>query len=128
MLLHRVPAAHGQDDIKFNTPYGAFPAADGNIIVRDEDCVRLISSDGVFVKEVKPPELGADEHWSPYTMSTGPKGEVCMRDADYGLLWTFEESQLDCGFFLVDHKGRLVSLNCERNILEIWEVEFRDRS
>ncbi len=71
MLLHRVPAAHGQDDIKFNNPYAAFAAADGNIIVWDKDCMRLISSDGVLVKEVKPPELGADEHWSPWYICTG---------------------------------------------------------
>jgi hypothetical protein len=67
--LHTLPAAHDQHNIMLEHPFRAIPLADGNILVADYNCVRLFSSEGQFLKEVKPPELGSDERWSPCCIS-----------------------------------------------------------
>jgi hypothetical protein len=137
--LHMVPAAHYQHNIQFNTPYSACPSADGNILVNDQDCVRQFSSDGLFLREVKPPELGSDERWTPASLTSGSQGEfvtfedsesrkICMRDAECMLLWSVEEPELnDCGMEM-DLKGRLFTWLPEDSDVQIWEVEFHEPS
>ena len=132
-----VPAAHDQHGIKFSSLLQAFPSADGNIIVEDLRCVRLFSSDGLFLKEVKPPELGSDQHWCPPYLCAGPQGEfvtieddesgkICMRDADCGLLWSVVEPQLSGSVIDMDHKGRFFVCPHGDEDVEIWEVEFHE--
>jgi hypothetical protein len=140
-FLRMLPAAHDQHDVEFHGITIPFTSADGNIIVQDCSCVRLFSSEGLFLKEVKPPELGSDEHWCPYpyNLCTGPQGElisvddyedswkVCVRDADCGLLWSAEDPQLGCSKIKMDYKGRLFC-KPRNNKIEVWEVEFHDAS
>jgi hypothetical protein len=132
-FLRVVPAAHDQHNTKLNAPFGILPAADGNIIVLDFDCVRLFSVDGLFVKEIKPPELGSDEHWSPYCMCSGTGGELisveddergrlCMRDADYDLVWCVEDPEKKYWGIRMDYTGRLFCQSS--NHIRIFEVEF----
>jgi hypothetical protein len=138
-FLCTVPAAHDKHNIELYHPYRALPSADGNILVADYNCVRLFSSEGLFLKEVKPPELGSDEGWSPFFICTGPQGElvaveddddgtICMRDADCGLLWSVEEPELVRVAIERDHKGRLFCRKAGGNDLQIWDVEFHDAS
>jgi hypothetical protein len=138
-FLHMVPAAHDQHNIKFDRLHSALPSADGNIIMEDLRCVRLFSSDGLFLKEVKPPELGSDEHWCPDCLCAGPQGEFvtieddesgkifCMRDADCGLLWSAEVPELNALLIKMDHKGRLICLSYDEDVY-IREVGFHDGS
>jgi hypothetical protein len=137
-FLRMLQAAHDQHNIKLKYPYNALPSADGNILVADDDGFWLFSSDGLFLKEVKPPELGSDENWGPSCMHSGTQGElvtvegdddwtVCMRDADCGLLWSVEEPELTDSTIVMDYKGRLLCKPRNRDV-EVWEVEFHDGS
>jgi hypothetical protein len=132
-FLRMVPAAHDQHNTKLNAPFGILPAADGNIIVLDFDRVRLFSVDGLFVKEIKPPELGSDESWAPNCICSGTRGELisveddkrgrlCMRDVDYDLVWCVEDPEEKYECIRMDYKGRLFCLSS--GDIHIFEVDF----
>jgi hypothetical protein len=132
-FLRMVPAAHDQHSTKLNNPSRVLPAADGNIIIQHMGCMSLFSVDGLFVKEIKSPELCSDEHWSPYCICAGTRGELisieedecgelCMRDADYDLMWSVEDPEEKYDEIQMDYKGRLF---CESsNDIQIFEVDF----
>jgi hypothetical protein len=137
-LLCMVPAAHDQHGIEIDTPFQASPWPDGNIMVMDRDCMRLFSADGLFLKEIMPPEIDIDEPWPPYSMCTGSNGElvtvgseethrVYIRDVDCGLLCSMEEPFLQCKAIKMDHKGRLFCQAFLNNV-EIWEFGFDEGS
>jgi hypothetical protein len=130
-FLHTVPAAHDQHNTTIDRISAVVQSADGNIIVKDLS----FSNEGLFVKNVKPPEVGADEFWLPRSICAGPQGELltwerrdnvtklCMRDADCGLLWSVEAPELQDYEIGMDHKGRLLCLDLNNNVW-IWEVDF----
>ncbi len=95
-----VPSPDDPQQVRLNQPWQAFSAADGNMIVADQDCVRVFSRDGLYVKELKPPHVQG-ERWKVGQILTGPRGELVawkantedtepirVLDADGALLWT----------------------------------------
>jgi outer membrane protein assembly factor BamB len=94
-----VPSPDDPQKVRLNRPRHVSSTADGNIIVADDDCVRVFSRDGLFVRKVKRPHVQG-VHWNVHQMCSGPRGElvayqwdtrtVRVLDADGALLWTAE--------------------------------------
>ena len=121
-FVRAIPAPNDTHQIKLDEPYAAVSAADGSIIVADSDCVRQFSSDGVFVKEIKPPHWRSEEPWNLWHLCAGPEGElmvleedetgsrrVCVLDADFALLWSagVETNGADISRPHLDSRGRV---------------------
>ncbi len=113
-----VPSPDDPQQVRLRRPSLVFAAADGNMIVRDQNCVRVFSRDGLFVKEIKPPHVQG-EHWKVFGMCAGPRGElvaiesdtqtVRVLDADGALLWTAKCNEESKAWdTAMDWKGQLL--------------------
>ncbi len=98
----------------------------------------MFNNKGLFVKEIKQPEISSDGHWLTFSMCAGPRGElvslehdsnfekwmVYMRDADCSLLWSVEKPELADDSILMDYQGRLFRVSDYD--VQIWSVEQLD--
>ncbi len=120
-LVRVVPSPDDPQQIRLKWPRHASCIANGNMIVADDDCVRLFSRDGLFVTEIKPPHVQG-EHWKVKSMCNGQRGEIiaCEKDtrtirvfdADGALLWTAEpDGRWGPDRMAMDWKGQLLCTN-----------------
>jgi hypothetical protein len=127
-----VPSPDDPQQARLNRPTQVFAAADGNMIVADQDCVRVFSPDGLFVKEIKPPHVQG-EHWSVASLCTSPRGELVafeagtltMRalDADGAMLWTAKLDEWVPFAMAMDWKGQLLCACLGKQDLYICKPE-----
>jgi hypothetical protein len=127
-----VPSPDDPQKVTVVDPWAVLATADGNMIVADDDCVRMFNSDGLFVKEIKPPHVQG-EHWEVFRICTGPRGELfafeedtsTMRvlDSDGALLWTAKLDGWEPFSMAMDWRGRLICRPEQTNDVFICERE-----
>ena len=62
--LRVLPSPNDPHQIEPDSPYRALCAADGNVMIADQNCVRVFSSEGLFIKELKLADHLANESLS----------------------------------------------------------------
>jgi hypothetical protein len=133
-----VPSRGDPEHLWLKWPRHVSSTADGNMIVADDDCVRVFSRDGLFVKEIKPPHVQG-ENWTVDKICTGPRGElvafergartVRVLDTDGARLWTsdFDDGwRPDC--MAMDWRGQLLCVSAEMDDVYVFKPEPSEES
>jgi hypothetical protein len=132
-----VPSLDDPQEVGLNGPMHVLPTADGNMLVADEDCVRVFSRDGLFVKEIKPPHVQR-KHWAVSGMCSGPRGELVAFEADTGmmrvldadgaLLWTAKLHGRERVHMAMGWRGQLLYVSVEAHDVYVCKPEPSEES